>query len=204
MPDDLLSGKVAIVIGAGSGTGEAVAHALATAGMHVAVSDLNPDRAERVAAAITDAGGEAFAFQADVSNKFQLAALIEATRDRYGALHALVNNAHVAPDGPALKMDEWDLRRTVEVNLVGAFLAAQLAGRVMADEDGGAIVLLARERLPGVAFTATQGAMVAMAQALRTELTGTGVAVEALPIRGPESTAADLLALLHAVMPRQS
>lgn len=201
MPNDSLSGKVAIVIGAGNGAGEAAARALAAAGMRVAVGDLNPDRAERVAAAIAAAGGQAFAFQADVTNKFQLAALIESTRDRYGALHALVNNAHVAPEGPALKMDEWDLRRTVEVNLVGAFMAAQLAGRVIADEGGGAIVLLRREGARGAGAAATQGAIAALAGALDRELVESGVTVAAPAVRDAESAAEDLVTLLRGALP---
>ncbi|MGH2537414.1 MAG: SDR family NAD(P)-dependent oxidoreductase [Candidatus Promineifilaceae bacterium] len=141
-----LEAKVAIVTGAGQGLGEAIARELAAAGACVAVNDLNPDRAERVAAAIQAGGGRAIGVAADVSNKFQCVHLIEATRAEWGRLDILVNNAGVEPIAPILKMDEWDWDRCLDVNLKGAFLMSQLAGRVMAEENGargGAIVNVA-------------------------------------------------------------
>jgi 3-oxoacyl-[acyl-carrier protein] reductase len=138
-----LDGKVAIVTGAGRGLGEAIAQALGRAGAAVAVNDLNPDRAERVAAAIRAEGGQAIAVVADVANKFQCVNLIEKARAEWGRLDILVNNAAVAPSASVLKMDEWDWNRCIDVNLKGVFLMSQLCGRVMADENreqGGVII----------------------------------------------------------------
>lgn len=131
-----LHAKVAIVTGAGQGIGAAVAHALAVAGARVAVNDINPDRAERVANAIRAAGGQAMAIPADVSNKFQCVHLVETTRAQWGQLDILVNNAAVKPKSSILKMDEWDWQRTLDVNLKGVFFMSQLVGRVMAAENG--------------------------------------------------------------------
>ncbi len=128
--------KVAIVTGAGQGIGAAIAHALAAAGARVAVNDINPDRADRVANAICTAGGTAVAIIADVSNKFQCVHLVETTRTQWGQLDILVNNAAVRPRFTILKMDEWDWQRTLDVNLKGVFLMSQLVGRVMAAENG--------------------------------------------------------------------
>jgi 3-oxoacyl-[acyl-carrier protein] reductase len=183
-----LAGRTALVIGAGRGAGEAVARALAAAGARVCAADLNPDRAERVAAGIRAAGGEAFGWQVDASSKFQLAAAIETTRDRYGSLDVLVQGAHVAPVDDPLLMDEWNLRRTVEVNVVGVFLAAQLAARVMADEGGGAILLLVREG-EGALFRATQAAVETLADALAGELAGHGIRIASLAATPSEDTA---------------
>ena len=196
---NILAGRAALVTGAGRGTGEAIARALAAAGARVCINDLNPDRARRVAEAIVAAGGEAFARQGDVTNKFQAAAAIEAARDRYGShLAILVHNAHVNPTGPALKMDEWDVRRTVEVNVTGAFVVAQLAARVMADEGGGVIVLLTREpEETGAIFAATQAALAGLAGALDAELRGLGVRVRAVPVAGPDGTAAQVLGVIR-------
>lgn len=196
-PNPLPDGVSAIVTGGGRGTGAALTRALGAAGARVCVNDINPDRAEQVAAEIVQAGGEAFAWHGDVANKFQLAAMIEATRDRYGShLHILVHNAHVSPRPPALKMDEWDLRRTVEVNLIGAYLAAQLAARVMADEGGGLIALLARAPGDGgAAFAATQAAVTALAGALDAEVRDQGVRVQAVPAGTEAETVEQVLAL---------
>ncbi|NLF63026.1 MAG: SDR family NAD(P)-dependent oxidoreductase [Chloroflexi bacterium] len=161
-----MEGKVAIVTGAGQGTGEAIALALAAAGARVAVNDINPDRAERVAAAIRQAGGLALAVDADVSNKFHCVQLIEATRAEWGRLDILVNNARVIPASTVLKMDEWDWDRCLDVNLKGAFFMSQLVGRVMADENGergGNIVNIAS--VAGVALPWEQRAAFCASQA---------------------------------------
>jgi 3-oxoacyl-[acyl-carrier protein] reductase len=138
-----LSGKVAIVTGAGDGIGRAIALALAKAGAAVTVNDISIDRCDTVADEITAAGGQAFPFQADVSNKFQVGALIENARDQFQHLHILINAAGVMRPSSLIKLDEYDWRRIIEVNMTGTFFCTQLAGRVMADEGGGAIVNLA-------------------------------------------------------------
>ena len=90
-----LKDKVAIVTGAGRGLGAAIAGALAAAGVRVAVNDINPDRAERIAAQIREQGGQAVGIPADVANKYQCVHLIETTRAAWGRLDILVNNAAV-------------------------------------------------------------------------------------------------------------
>lgn len=138
--------QVAIVTGGGQGLGAAIAHTLATAGARIVVNDINPDRAERVASEIRQAGGEAIGVAADVSSKFQCVHLVETARAQWGRLDILINNAGVAPAVPILKMDEWDWDRCLGVNLKGTFMMSQLAGRVMADENrarGGVIVNIA-------------------------------------------------------------
>ena len=142
----ILENKVAIVTGAGGETGSAIAYALAQAGARVAVNDINPDRAERAAAAIRQDGYEAIAITADIANRFQCVNLIESTREQWGRLDILVNNAAVQPVAPILKMDEWAWQRCFDVNLKGVFFMVQLVGRVMADENqerGGVIINVA-------------------------------------------------------------
>ena len=106
-----LSGQAAIVTGAGADTGRAIALALAASGAAVVVNDLNPDRADSVAAEITAAGGRAVAWQADVANRFQVGSLIEGGRDAFGRIHILINAAGAMKLGPASQLDEWDWRR---------------------------------------------------------------------------------------------
>lgn len=181
-----LQGKVAIVTGAGQGLGEAIAHALAAAGAMVAVNDLNPDRAERVAAAIRAKGGDAIGVMADVSNKFQCVSLVEAAREQWGRLDVLVNNAGIEPVSPILTMDEWDWTRCIDVNLKGTFFMSQLVGRVMAEENqgrGGAIVnisSIAGVEIPlmhRAAYCASKAGMVGFARECAREFAAFGVRV---------------------------
>ncbi len=181
-----LSGHAAIVTGAGEGVGRAVALALAAAGAAVVVNDLNPDRADEVAAAIVERGGRAHPWQADVCNRFQAASLIEAARDAFGRITLLVNAAGVVRLGAMAALDEWDWRRVIDVNLTGAFFCTQLLGRVMADEGGGAIVNIAStaghgKTLPdGIAYVSSKAGLIGMTQQSARELARAGVRVNAV------------------------
>lgn len=144
--DFSLADRVAIVTGAGQGLGAAVARSLAAAGCRVAINDINPDRAERVAVAIREAGGTAVAIAADISNKFQCSHLVDSTRREWGQLDILINNAAIKPGSSILKTDEFEWQRVMDVNLKGTFFMSQLVGRVMADENqerGGVIINVA-------------------------------------------------------------
>jgi NAD(P)-dependent dehydrogenase (short-subunit alcohol dehydrogenase family) len=181
-----LMGKVALVTGAGYGVGRAIALALGAAGAAVGVNDLNPDRADNVSQEIIDAGGQAMPWAADISNKFQAAALIENLRDRFTHLHILVNAAGVQRPSPLLKLDEYDWRRILEINLTGTFFCTQLAGRVMADEGGGVIVTLASaygHPLPlanNAAYVASKAGIIGFTREAARELAPSGVRVNAV------------------------
>lgn len=138
-----LSGKAALVTGGGRGIGRAIALTLASAGASVFVVDLNPDNAARVEAEIKDMGGDAVGWVADVSNKLLVGPAIEEMRDVYGKIDIVVNSAGVEKQSTLYKLDEWDWRRTMDVNLTGTFFVSQLAGRVMVDEGGGVIINIA-------------------------------------------------------------
>jgi NAD(P)-dependent dehydrogenase (short-subunit alcohol dehydrogenase family) len=132
-----LTGRVAIITGAASPTGAAVARTLAASGARVALADLNPDRIAALAAEIRAAGGEAIDIAADVASKFQCVTIVETTRAEWGRLDILVNATIVRPSVSLIKMDEWEWARCLDVNLKGTFLMCQLVGRVMADENIG-------------------------------------------------------------------
>lgn len=178
--------QVAIVTGGGQGLGSAIAHTLATAGARIVVNDLNPDRAERVASDIRQAGGEAIGVAADVSSKFQCVHLVETARAQWGRLDILINNAGVAPAVPILKMDEWDWDRCLGVNLKGTFMMSQLTGRVMADENrarGGVIVNIAAPAgnatplLHHAAYSASKAGVIGFARECAREFAAYGIRV---------------------------
>lgn len=180
------SGKVALVTGAGEGVARATAIALAGAGAAVCVNDLNPDRAGSVVETIEAAGGRAFAWVADVSNRFQAAAMIEKVRDVYGGIHILVNGAGTDRPAPFLLVDEYDWRRVLEINLTGAFFCTQLAARVMADEGGGVIVNLGGTAGPAPAhsshavYAASKAGLLAMTREAARDLALRGIRVNAV------------------------
>ena len=200
-----ITGKVAIVTGAGHGAGQAIAAALAAAGARVAVNDINPDRAYRVAAELRDGGGAALGVMADVSNRFQCVHLIETTRAEWGRIDVLVNCAVIQPSAPVLKMDEWELMRVLDVNVKGAFFMSQLVGRVMSDRhraDGtrGLMITLAAAEpdRPGfAAYAATQAALPAFVRACAREYAPLGIDVHLLANAGePEQTAAAAMRII--------
>ncbi len=193
-----LHGRVALVTGAGEGAARSAALALAGVGAAVVVSDVNPNRVDTVAAAITAAGGRAFAWEADVGNKFQVGAMIERVRDEFGGLHIVVCGMQVNKCAPFLTLDEYDWRRVLEVNLTGVFFVSQMAARVMADEGGGVIVhLIGGAGTPGgaeqVAYTVSQAGLAALSAAMAQELASLGVRVHAVEVREDAAVAAAVL-----------
>lgn len=181
-----LSSRNALVIGAGAGHGRAIALALAAKGASVAVSDINIERAEGVCERIHERGGRAIALQADISNRFQTANLIETARDAFGKIHILVNTTSIFHPEAMLSIDEWNWRRQLEINITGVFFCMQLMGRVMADEGGGLMINLASaDRLgatlpSGIGYVASQAAVIAMTQQAARELAPQGIRVNAI------------------------
>ena len=135
--------RVVLVTGAGRGIGRAIAAAFARCGARVAANDITPVNLDETVRLIRAAGGQCQDYVFDIAMKMPVQAMIEAIRDDYGRIDILVNNAGVEPHAPILDLDEWDWRRTVDVNLTGPFFAMQSAGRVMREQGGGAIVNIA-------------------------------------------------------------
>jgi NAD(P)-dependent dehydrogenase (short-subunit alcohol dehydrogenase family) len=136
-------GKVVLVTGAGRGIGRAIADAFAARGAQVAANDITPVNLDETVRRITAAGGLCKGYVFDVAAKMPVQAMIEEIRDAWEHIDILINNAGVEPHASILEMDEWDWRRTLDVNLSGPFFTMQSVGRVMQAQGGGIIVNIA-------------------------------------------------------------
>lgn len=140
-----LENKVAIVTGAGQGIGEAAALKMAEEGAKVVVSDINEQTGNAVAERIRAAGGEAVFVAADVSNVDDVKALMASTKEAFGRLDVLHNNAGVhetnfTERAQSFELDEavWD--KVIGINLKGVWMCSKYAVPLLAEGGGGAIV----------------------------------------------------------------
>lgn len=133
-----LDGQVAIVTGAGRGLGRTHALALAQRGAKLVVNDLG--EAEKVAQEIRDAGGEAVADSADVSNLEQVEAMVARAMDEWGRVDVLINNAGILRDKSFQKMPVEDFRLVIDVHLMGTVHCTKAVWDIMRDQSYGRIV----------------------------------------------------------------
>ncbi len=178
-----LTDKVALVTGAASGIGAAIAEAFAAKGAKLALCDLNEEKASETAGRL---GGGARAFGCNVSNAGSVSAAVEAVIAEFGRIDILVNSAGIVDLAPAedLSLSAW--QRTIDVNLTGAFLMAQAVGRRMiAQGDGGKILNLASQAgsvaiADHVAYCASKFAVIGLTKTLAVEWGGHGICVNSL------------------------
>jgi NAD(P)-dependent dehydrogenase (short-subunit alcohol dehydrogenase family) len=109
----------------------------------VAANDVSPVNLDETVKRIVSAGGVCKDFVFDVAGKMPVQAMIEQIRNEWERIDILINNAGVEPHASLLDLDEWDWRRTLDVNLTGPFFTMQSVGRVMREQGGGVIVNIA-------------------------------------------------------------
>src|SRR5437660_154568 len=198
VPDDWgLSGKVAIVTGAGAartgiGNGRAAAILLARAGARVIVVDREIDLAEQTARMIKEQGGEGVALQADVTRAEDCAGMVKTALDRFGRLDFLDNNGGIGSRGSVLDETQENWRRVMQVNVETMFLAAKHAIPAMIRGGGGAIVnvsSISALRPRGLTvYTVSKGAVIALTRAMAVDHGTEGIRVNCVapgPVHTP-------------------
>ncbi len=170
-----LGNKVAIVTGAGSGIGQAIAELFASSGAKVVVSDINEEHGKAVVDKIKSAGGDAFFVKADSSSAEDNRNLVATTVEHYGRLDIACNNAGIG--GPAQPTGEYDIEaweKVINVNLNGVFYGCRYQLEQMVKNGGGNIVNIASVHgtvaAPmSSAYTATKHAVVGLTKNIAAE-----------------------------------
>lgn len=179
-----LNGKVALVTGASTGLGQAIAIALAEAGADVACHG-NTHAPEATCQTIKRLDREGFAVAGDLSDRATARTLIEQTINHFGRLDILVNNAGTIRRAPAAEYSEEDWATVIEVNLSSVFRLAQLAGRHMIERGGGKILNIAsllsfQGGITVPAYAASKGGVAQLTKALANEWAAKNINVNAI------------------------
>ena len=179
-----LNNKVALVTGAASGLGQAIAIALAEAGADVSChgNTRSPDATRE---AIIKLGRRGFAVSGDLSDRATPKRLIEATIAQFGRLDILVNNAGTIRRAPAVDYAEEDWDAVIQVNLTSVFSLSKIAGRHMIEQGGGKILNIAsllsfQGGITVPAYAASKGGVAQLTKALANEWAAKGVNVNAI------------------------
>lgn len=179
-----LDGKVALVTGANSGLGRAVALALRDAGALVAIGGRRADRNERVLELL---GSSAAAFELDVSDEASVERSVAGTVERYGRIDILVNNAGVGQRASVMELDLATWQHVIDTNLTGAFLCTKYAARRMKSQGAGKIVnvssiygMVAPSKGLQVAYTVAKHAVIGLTKVTAVELAPLGIQVNAI------------------------
>jgi 3-oxoacyl-[acyl-carrier protein] reductase len=186
-----LSGKVAVVTGASKGIGAAIAKSLSAAGAAVAVNyALGKEGAERVVSDIKAKGGRAIAVKGDVAKAAEVQQLFAETKQAFGRIDVLVNNAGVYKFGSLEEVTEDEFHREFDTNVLGTILATQEAVKHFGPDGGSVINIssIASRGFPNAAvYSATKGAVDAVTRGLAAELGPRKIRVNAIAPGGVET-----------------
>jgi 3-oxoacyl-[acyl-carrier protein] reductase len=178
--------KVALVTGAGRGIGLGIARAFAREGVRVAICDAVPALLEDALAQIERLGGQAQAFQMDVTDKVRIQEVVDAVLAQWGTVDILVNNAGIYEVLPFEEISEAQWDRVLNVNLKGAFFCCQAVIPAMKRQGGGWIVNMASSAgktggtLAGAHYSVSKAGVICLTKQLARELGPHGITVNAV------------------------
>lgn len=203
LPENLqrLKEQVAIVTGASRGIGKATALALASEGARVVVNYASSSTAaEEVVTTIVEAGGEAIALPADVSQSEQVDNLIKQTLEKFGRIDILVNNAGITKDTLLMRMKLEDWQAVINLNLTGVFLCTKAVTKTMVKQRSGRIInitsVAGQMGNPGQAnYSAAKAGVIGFTKTVAKELASRGITVNAV---APGFIATDMTSDLKA------
>ena len=180
-----LQGRVAVVTGAASGIGRAVAEVFAGAGASVVLGDLDAEGAEGVAKGIRASGGAAAAQRVDVSQRAEVESLVARAVREFGGLDVICNVAGIPCDGRLEDLDEKGFERILGVNLKGTLYGCQAAIPALAKRGGGSIINVSSGAidLPVAgygAYAITKAGVAQLTQTLAQEVGSRGIRVNAI------------------------
>lgn len=181
-----VGGKVALVIGAASGIGAAIAERLSEEGARVVVADINVEAGEILAAKLSEEGGAAVCERLDVTSEADWQRVVHDTLGAFGGLDILVNCAGVATGGQALLEHGFaNWRRTLAINLDGVFLGLRYGGAAIVANGGGAIVNISSVAskaavIRGAAYCASKAGVAQLTKVAALEWAPLGVRVNSV------------------------